>query len=318
MDLEDTPIEEESREQPTEGKENRPTEQPEAPPHNRQSDKTGEANKQQESDQESPNEPPRKKRNIDVDKLTIIDPSEFKMSNNTKRITGKFIDKFWQPLDDVNAKSFDNILNLALSKTLERLGSLDSEGNMNEKMKLANKILTNAWLNPSNLESFKSRLRVTKVPLPSTMFPNNKGTIKDVFNYDKVLERKQFLETCLSAELKQLQDLEKYYHETKMIYESDKKYLSELTRATNGKEAKLRHQMYTQREELGLDEEIKPDVDLNLATSGTSSSSFNPDKDEEIKPILESLQKHLETISANTEPMLVFNEELEMLLNMLS
>ena len=71
---------------------------------------------------------------------------------NKQKISTAVIEKFWQPLDSVNSQSMDNIMNVALLKTLDELHSKVSRS------------ITNVWFNSANPESFKSRLSQTKLP----------------------------------------------------------------------------------------------------------------------------------------------------------
>lgn len=97
--------------------------------------------------------PASKKRKLTFDN-EILNPLNFQPMINKQKISTAVIEKFWQPLDSVNSQSMDNIMNVALLKTLDELHSKVSRS------------ITNVWFNSANPESFKSRLSQTKLPPP--------------------------------------------------------------------------------------------------------------------------------------------------------
>ncbi|ODV78366.1 uncharacterized protein CANTADRAFT_52854 [Suhomyces tanzawaensis NRRL Y-17324] len=217
------------------------------------------------------------------------------MKKTSKRIPGKVIDRFWEPLDRGNLASLDRILNICLTKAMERY-----EGS---KLTAAQRILTHTWTS-DNPRSFKSRLNTTKVPLTTTL-----GKVDDPLSLDQVLRRKTFLETYLLAELKQLSELQKHYQEQEIAYKLDLDYLEELRKTTSI------HQMKMDKDTKPLDlEPVKENIGL---ASTENPKVFDPDTDEDTKRILDSLSKHFKSIKKNTEQLTLFNDRLEVVYNIL-
>lgn len=247
-----------------------------------------------------------------------IDPTSFKPETNKKRIAGKFIEKFWEPLDSQNMNSLDKLLNMCINRTIEKY-----KGNtkVSKKMVEAQHILTRNWTNEMNRKSFRSRLNVTNVPLPSSMqsTPKAKDSELEILNYDHLTRRMQFLETYLLAELKQLSDLESYYSDLELVHNLDLNYLHEFKKTTEVNKSKMIAETITKRENLGLNA-IKPcDEEIDLVDhSEIINSSFDPNHDKDTQDVLHLISSHLKSLSSDTTNLTILNEKLETLYNLLN
>ncbi|KAK6877719.1 hypothetical protein K4I79_005753 [Candida tropicalis] len=250
-------------------------------------------------------EPSLKKRKLPFDNEALI-PLNLQNIISKQRISTKIIEKLWQPLDVHNSQSMDSLLNIALLKTLEEESDVSK----------ASRTLTTAWINQSNPESFKARLDQTNLPPPNSMY-NTKvrikaNEIKDVLSYDSVSRKKTALETYLSAELKQLQELEDHYNQMLLSHQSDLQYLQKFKQTSKRHQLKLDSDIDDIHEELNLIEYDKKPDDIYLQSNSTYK--FDPDQDEDTRAILEQLNKSL---NISTSDLKKLNGKLEILSSML-
>ncbi|CUM50345.1 uncharacterized protein AC631_01750 [Debaryomyces fabryi] len=264
------------------------------------------------------NKPIKRKHDDILTSYEPIDPSSFQTEKSKKRVAGKFIEKFWEPLDAQTTNSLERILNMCLNKTIEKY---KGGTKISKKMIEAQHILSKNWLNELNRKSFRSRLNVTNVPLPSSMqsTPKSNDNRLDILNYDHLTRRTQFLETYLLAELKQLSDLETYCSDLEIIYNLDLNYLNEFKKTTDINKSKMIKETINKREKLGLDN-IEPDrEDIRLADdAGVMNSSFDPNTDQDTQKVLHLIDQQLQSLSSNTTNLTNLNEKLETLYNFLN
>lgn len=264
------------------------------------------------------NKPTKRKRDEILTNYEPIDLTSFQTEKNKKRITGKFIDKFWEPLDAQTTSSLEKILNMCVNRTIEKY---KGGSKVSKKMIEAQHLLSKNWLNEANRKSFRSRLNVTNVPLPTTMQSSSKSIDNslDILNYDQLTRRTQFLETYLLAELKQLSDLETYYSDLEMIYNLDLNYLNEFKKTTEINKSKMIKETITKREKLSLDN-IEPDSEnIRLADySEITNSNFDPNSDNDTQDVLQLIDKQLQSLSSDTTNLTNLDEKLETLYNFLN
>ncbi|KAG7662914.1 uncharacterized protein J8A68_003598 [[Candida] subhashii] len=270
-------------------------------------------------------EPPLKRKKLDED-LRVVHPSNYTMITQTKAISEGRIDRFWEPLEDMNVKSLTNILNLSLNKALDSLGGAntgDSGLNRNittQKIMQAKEILSKTWLDMNNPQSFLARSVVSKFPLPGSVLTEgivtrHVGELRDVLNYETLISRQTALEAYLSAEIEQVQQLESVYNELETQYLADKRYLIQLLGTVKTDIKELESDIKNKRRQLSL-HNLKPNPDkgINLLTTTKRLSDFDPDKDEDIKPLLENIERNLKKISTpETRSLIELNEKLETL-----
>lgn len=244
--------------------------------------------------------PASKKRKLTFDN-EILNPLNFQPMINKQKISTGVIEKFWQPLDSVNAQSMDNIMNVALLKTLDELHSKVSRS------------ITNVWFNSANPESFKSRLSQTKLPPPSSMYSSKlrirANEVADVLSYDSLTRKRTVLETYLLAELKQLQELENHYNQSLLAYKLDLEYLKKFKSTVKNNELKYNEELERKREELNLSVQNKNPDDIYLLST---DNDFDPETDDDTKFILETIQENLFQSKLKN-----LNDKLEVLCNVL-
>ena len=231
----------------------------------------------------------------------ILNPLNFQPMINKQKISTAVIEKFWQPLDSVNSQSMDNIMNVALLKTLDELHSKVSRS------------ITNVWFNSANPESFKSRLSQTKLPPPSSMYSSKlrirANEVADVLSYDSLTRKRTVLETYLLAELKQLQELENHYNQSLLAYKLDLEYLKKFKSTVKNNELKYNEELERKREELNLSVQNKNPDDIYLLST---DNDFDPETDDDTKFILETIQENLFQSKLKN-----LNDKLEVLCNVL-
>ena len=244
--------------------------------------------------------PASKKRKLTFDN-EILNPLNFQPMINKQKISTAVIEKFWQPLDSVNSQSMDNIMNVALLKTLDELHSKVSRS------------ITNVWFNSANPESFKSRLSQTKLPPPSSMYSSKlrirANEVADVLSYDSLTRKRTVLETYLLAELKQLQELENHYNQSLLADKLDLEYLKKFKSTVKNNELKYNEELERKREELNLSVQNKNPDDIYLLST---DNDFDPETDDDTKLILETIQENLFQSKLKN-----LNDKLEVLCNVL-
>lgn len=245
----------------------------------------------------------RPKRKLQAADLDIIDPNSFRVVKSQKRVPGTVITKLWEPLDDITINSIYKMLHICLGKTMERY-------KLQEKIKESRRILTNTWVEPRNPLAFLARLKLTNLPLKTTM-TSKINEINDVINYDLILKRNKYLQTLLSAELSQLNDLQVHYSNCQANYQSDYDYLQkfrdivrkqEKEQLTNGD---FSHEI------------ISPDAPDNINLAPSNPSSFIPDHDPEIKSILTKLDTNLTNLDRDTNKLQITYDKLKTINNMI-
>jgi len=244
-------------------------------------------------------------------KIKIVDPSAYVMEPSSKRVTGKFIDRFWEPLPPQTMDSLDRILNIALTRAIERYGTLSKTQKLTKKMVEAQKVLARTWINNSESKSFKSRVDVTPLPPTSTM-STKPNTLGDILSFDALLRRKTFLETYLLAELKQLKELEKHHDDLERSYHMDSKYLDEFRKTADHQKQRISRDMASRGHLVET-----PLVDIHLLKTGRISSLFDPDVDQDTVEILQLLRRHLDSVAGNTDQLLSVNTKLESVYSLL-
>jgi hypothetical protein len=248
----------------------------------------------------------RQKRKIKVlDDLEIVDPKSYRVEKIRKKVPGKLVDTFWEPPDQTTLSSFYKILHLSLNKTMERYKS-------QPKITEARRVLTNTWIN-DDPKSFNSRLALSKVPPLSTM-TTKLNEVNDILNFDVVLRRKKYLETCLLAELKQLNELEEHEQNLQLSYNLDLEYLHQLKKTTGKQEQDMIKKINEKREELSLDEVEQIYDGINLTDT---PNLFNPQDDDDVVLLLTKLNQHLTNVQNSSKQLGHLNDKVEVVNNIL-
>lgn len=255
-------------------------------------------NKNKTKDHDQPVGPSRK-RKWSRENYDSVDLPVMKTEHSKRRVPGKIIDKLWAPLDPNSLKSLDKIFLISLNKTLEKY-NLSNSNRLSKKMTEAQNIITREWLNEDDSSSFKSRLKASKVPLPSSVFNNPKNTPKiDIFSFDQLRRRKISLETYLLAELKQLSSLEKLYCNLEMIFELDSAYLEEFKKTTAINISRMKEEIDNKKKSLGFDDTKGEQEDM-IPNTLKSFKLFIPSKDKDIQTLQNKLNDKLSNINDPT------------------
>ncbi|CAH2356012.1 hypothetical protein CLIB1423_42S00518 [[Candida] railenensis] len=263
----------------------------------------------------------------DSDSDYVVDPQSISRSSVKSKVPGRLIERLWSPLSLDSIDSIQRILSMCVNQSIQRYAPAPVKGSSKKaleppkKMLEAQKVLRDGWLSSRNTSSFASRLKETSLPLPTTKSSSSfgyKGTGGgDTFNYDKLVRRKKYLETYLSAELKQLNELEKNFKSYENVLEQDKTYLSELRRSTTKENSKMRNEISKKRSLLSIDGPIDKGSECRIIKKRKSESKFNPNEDEDTAGMLELLSRHLSSIKGNTSQLRELNTEIEALFNLL-
>lgn len=234
----------------------------------------------------------------------IVNPKTITTRSHKKKITGKLIDRFWQPLSHDSFQSMQGIISMCINQSIQRY-RLPSKSRksveLSKKMIQAQDILSESW-STANETSFGSRLR-------ETLLPPGSDSDSDIFNLDKLLRRRKYLETYLLAELKQLNELEKNYKSYEIIYKLDLKYLEELRKSTGKENSLMRKEINEKRENMSIDVLNSSKVKIHQTTK--NKSTFNPNDDLDTIEVLSKLTRHLESINKNVNQLKDLNTGLE-------
>lgn len=241
-------------------------------------------------------------------------PAGVRQEKIRRRVAAKVIDKFWTPLDSGSLRSFDNICQVSLNKVQERYHGMSSQ---QTKVEETQRVVTNSWLNSRNLRSFAARLSVSKLPPLKSLDVRMKGIKsggQDSLNVDLVLRQKKACEAYLLAELEQLSRLEAYYKTLSTLHELDTKYLHDFKKTTSSLRAEHTEEKAAKMAELHLDSSGSSHDDIHLlrrAGSGTSMARFDPNKDGDIKGLLEGLNAKLSAQNAPVQDLLKLCDQLD-------
>lgn len=245
-----------------------------------------------------------RKRSLDY---TPFDPESIKSETQKRRVPGKLIDKFWQPLDEETQSALDKIIDIAVDKARDRYKGVSSA--LTPKITEANELLIYSW-KLEDPRSFKSRLKQTKLPLKRSMHttPSQNDENKYILNYDVLNWRKSFLETHLLAELKQLDELKKTFHKNNLSYQADLKYLEELKKSIKTNKEKMNQTLTDKKQEFEL--EAKDNTD-KIGVIKPTINRFKPHEDDKIKELLSNISTDLLKITKHSQCLLDFNDRLQ-------
>lgn len=234
-----------------------------------------------------------------MNEYTPFDPESMKTETQNKKISGKLIDKFWEPLNEENQIALDRILQICLNKAVDRYH------NDPEKMASAREFLTHNWILDANY-SFNKRLKSTKLPKRSTMHAANPQLDENehIMNFDILANRKRRYETLLAAEIKQIETLKKNHKKVKLNYESDLAYLNEFKKTVAANQSKMTQDITTVTPQIKAKPDSKP---INFKVK----QDFVPKQDDDINELLQELNSDLKSLSSKTKVFTEFNEKLQ-------
>lgn len=247
-----------------------------------------------------------------------LKPSSFYTLKVQKRIPGKYIDKFWEPLSQASLNSVEHILAISINKTIEKKRVSGEDADDIRKLQEAQLILANGWSSSHSSNSFLSKLKITGVPPPSTMLDSTRQDTEDfdILNYDRLTRHINFLQTYLLAEYRQLFELEKYHNDLAGSYNMDYQYLNDFKRLTEENEQRMMRQNM-KKFDLFKKSSKNSIGRTEVKNTPTNNSSFFPDTDSDTKAFLSLLHNCLEEILSENKRFVDFNSKLENFLNSL-
>lgn len=247
-----------------------------------------------------------------------LKPSSFYTLKVQKRIPGKYIDRFWEPLSQASLNSVEHILAISINKTIEKKRVSGKGTDDIRKLQEAQLILANGWSSSHNSNSFLSKLRVTGIPPPSTMLDSSRQDTEDfdILNYDRLTRHINFLQTYLLAEYRQLFELEKYHNDLASSYNMDYQYLNDFQKFTEENEQRMMRQNM-KRFDLFKKSSKNSIGKTEVKNTPTNNSSFLPDTDGDTKAFLSLLHNCLDENLSKNKRFVDFNSKLENFLNSL-
>lgn len=241
-------------------------------------------------------------------------PTNFTLQTVRKRVPGKLVDRFWAPLDPETFNSLERIISVCSSKAVERYRRDQKKTQFNKKMASAQEIVANSWADRDNKLSFLSRLKVTKVPLPTSHSKRNSSEDMNVLAFDSLNRRKKFLETYLQAELKQVNQLERYHKELSTVYQQDLQYLQEFKKTTEIEIKSMTEEATELRRNMGL-ENSKNTPEGEYVEKPVKP--FNPNDDPETRQLLTEIRDKLAPLQEKCKELAEADDALEVLYNFL-
>lgn len=241
-----------------------------------------------------------------------------------KKIPATLMERHWDPLPAESKASLERLMLIALNRTLEKY----TPGKKSEDVRIreTQKMLAENWLNKNVHKSFLARLEATSLPPLATMKGLSRGAgssqqiSSEFLGLDQLSRKKNYLETYLLAELKQLLELELHYKNLEASYQLDVKYLAEFKKTTAKNELKMQQEITKKRADFNLDSYEKKFEGISLAESSNhliSKSNFNPDVDPDTTEVNQLLNRHLSSLLNNTQALTSLNDKVEVLYNYL-
>lgn len=241
-----------------------------------------------------------------------------------KKIPATLMERHWDPLPTESKASLERLMLIALNRTLEKY----TPGKKSEDVRIreTQKMLAENWLNKNVHKSFLARLEATSLPPLATMKGLTRGAgssqqiSSEFLGLDQLSRKKNYLETYLLAELKQLLELELHYKSLEASYQLDVKYLAEFKKTTAKNELKMQQEITKKRADFNLDSYEKKPEGITLTEPSdcfVAKSNFNPDVDPDTTEVNQLLNKHLSSLLNNTQALTSLNDKVEVLYNYL-
>lgn len=248
-------------------------------------------------------------------------PAGVKHEKVRRRVAGKVIDKLWAPLDANLLLSFEKLCQILLGKVLERYHGMASQ---QTKVEEAQRVIANSWVSARNPRSFATRLQVSKMPPIKSLQVRTKRAAPenvDPLNIDLVLRHKKRSEALLLAELDQLTSLESYYRNLNAMYELDAKYLHDFSKTTSSLRAQHAEEKEAKIAQLHLETTTNFD-DIAISNKPTpqlvSSKKFDPNHDDDVRTILESLEAKLAEQNIPMKKLMDLSDQLDSMYSLLN
>ena len=136
----------------------------------------------------------------------------------------------------------------------------------------------------------------------------------NVLAFDSLNRRKKFLETYLQAELKQVNQLERYHKELSTVYQQDLQYLQEFKKTTEIEIKSMTEEATELRRNMGL-ENSKNTPEGEYVEKPVKP--FNPNDDPETRQLLTEIRDKLAPLQEKCKELAEADDALEVLYNFL-
>lgn len=232
-----------------------------------------------------------------------FDPDSIQFETHRKRVSGKIIDKFWQPLDNETLLALNKIIEYCIIKSLGRFSD-------NTKYKIAQKYLIKSWI-LEDTRAFSKRIQITNLPkitgMHNTSARNEEN--RHILDYDELKHRISYLETYLNAELKQLNELKNYYNQLNLNYVSDLNYYNEFQKTLETTDKKLQKERNERETLMNLHNKVKADELDNIGL--IKDNAFTVDPSDDLADLLNVLHANLTKFVDASGDLLDVNERLQ-------
>lgn len=258
----------------------------------------------------------RQKRANSSDELgfTGLDPS-----SSPRRSRDQVIVHNWQTPDDLLIQSMNNIFSIAISKTINK--AIEDEVPRDVRHQIS-KQLFNCWNQGVNPESFRSRLKVTKLPSPLKLtldsdLPSESVQVNNTLNIQELGTKQKVLNAYLEEETQQLEDLKQYLSELELGLSRDKSTLRQYRQSVEEAFSSMDTEISDLEQNMRLDQFEEAEDEVVSLDNHENISDFDANKDPDIRTRLEPLQFKLETMLDDTTTLRSFNDRLESVYNLL-
>lgn len=258
----------------------------------------------------------RQKRENSSDELgfTGLDPSSPQRRNRDQVIVHN-----WQTPDDLLIQSMNNIFSIAISKTINK--AIEDEVPRDVRHQIS-KQLSNCWNQGVNPESFRSRLKVTKLPSPLKLtlasdLPSESVQVNNTLNIQELGTKQKVLDAYLEEETQQLENIKQYLSELELSLSRDKSTLRQYRQSAEEALSSMATEISDLEQNMRLDQFEEAKDEVVSSDNHENISNFDANKDPDVRTRLKPLQLKLKTMLENTTTLRSFNDRLESVYNLL-
>lgn len=225
----------------------------------------------------------------------------------------------WQLPDELLMKSINNVFSIAISKTINK--AIKDEVPRDERHRIS-KELSNSWNQALNPESFRSRLKVTRLPTSLKLqfaneLPSESVRVGNPLNFKELEAKQKVLDAYLAEETRQLNDLKQYLTELEQGLARDHAKLEECKDSNQHMVSALEEEVKEMKRVISLDQFVEDGADGISLTKHEHVSDFDPNRDSDVAGRIQQLEHTLGTIHQKTSGFKTINDQLESIYNLL-
>lgn len=223
----------------------------------------------------------------------------------------------WQLPDELLMKSINNVFSITISKTINK--AIKDEVPRDERHRIS-KELSNSWNQSLNPESFRSRLKVTRLPAsPKLQFASELPGIQvgNTLNFKELEAKQKVLDAYLAEESRQLNDLNQYLSELKQGLARDHAKLAEHKDSNKDVVSALEEEVKEMKRGMSLDQFVEGGADGISLIDKQHGSHFDPNTDADVAGRIQQLEHTLRAIDQKTSGLRTINDRLESIYNLL-